>query len=236
MNDVLLLPGSLCDEYVWSPQIAAFSAEYRISCARLPERDTLAATAQAVLESAPPVFSLAGYALGARIALEIMRTAPDRVERLALLDASVAGVAENEAVRRQTLIDLALGQGMKPLAQHFLPQIVHPSRLADPRFMAGLTDMVCRFSPQGYQREARMLLSRPDQSPILATIRCPTLVMAGIDDPLSTADRNRTIAGGIRNAQLAFIESAAHFPSLEAAEQTNGELRRWLSWRPTAAQ
>ena len=232
MNSLVLLPGSLCDEYVWSPQIAALINDYRISCSRLPERDSLAETAQAVLESAPPVFALAGYALGARIALEIVRSAPDRVDRLALLDASVAGVAANEPARRQALIDLALEKGMTALARHWLPQIVHRARHEDQEFMDRMIDMTCRFSPQEYQREARMLLNRPDQSTILSTIHCPTMVIAGAEDPLSTADRNRIIADGIPDADLVFIEGAAHFPTLEAAEQTNDALRRWLSMRP----
>ncbi len=126
---LVFLPGSLCNDRVWRRQIDAFSKDYDISTPHFPEQTSLSEMALAALAEAPPSFSLVGFSMGGRIALEMMRFAPKRIERLALFDTSVHPVGPDEATKRQPLIDLARKDGMAALARHWLPRIVHPSRL-----------------------------------------------------------------------------------------------------------
>jgi pimeloyl-ACP methyl ester carboxylesterase len=97
--------------------------------------------------------------------------------------------------------------------------------------MRFLTEMACRFTPEDYESEARALLRRPDARPVLATITCPTLILAGRDDPLSTPDRNRDMAACIPHARLKIFDDCGHFPMLEVPEAMNAVLRHWLSMR-----
>jgi pimeloyl-ACP methyl ester carboxylesterase len=228
VRNLLLLPGSLSDDFLWRHQAAALADEYDVFCAQPISGDSLDEMAQTVLESAPPRFALAGYALGARVALEIVRVAPERVDTLALIDASVAPITEDEPQRRQQMIDVAFAEGMRALCKHLLPMI-HPSRHSDAEFIGGITDMICRFTPEQFAREARALLRRPDQWPVLSTIQCPTLILAGAEDPLSTQERNRQFAALITHAALVFIDGCAHFPMLERPSETTAALRRWLT-------
>ncbi len=95
--------------------------------------------------------------------------------------------------------------------------------------MSLLTEMTCRFTAQDYADEVHALLHRPDPRELLAGIRCPTLVLSGREDPLSTPERNTDIARLIAGAELVILDDCGHFPQLEAAEATTAALERWLS-------
>src|SRR5215468_7474810 len=135
---LVLLPGLLCDETVWAHQVAALSPIADVRVADFRGFDSITAMAQAVLAQAPQRFALAGHSMGARVALEVVRLAPARVERLALLDTGTHPLRPDETEKRQVLVDLAIREGMAALAARWLPPMVHPDRLADEALMAPL--------------------------------------------------------------------------------------------------
>ncbi|MCW3838320.1 alpha/beta fold hydrolase [Sphingomonas canadensis] len=226
---LVLVPGSLCDARVWHHQAKALSDVAEPWIPHLHGHDSLVAMAHAVLAEAPERFALCGFSMGGRVALEMLRLAPERITRLALIDASVHPVAEGEAARRQPQIDMARDQGMAALARWWNPRIAHPSMHGDADYMGLLESMACSFTPQEYAREVRALLERPDPRGLLGGIAVPVLVLSGEEDPLSTPDRNRAMADAIPGARLILIGGAAHFPMLEKAEAVTAALRDWLA-------
>jgi pimeloyl-ACP methyl ester carboxylesterase len=227
-TQLLLLPGSLCDEWLWHHQIAALRGQCTILVPHFMEYDHLQFMAQAVLKQAPPRFALAGFSMGGRVALEVLRAAPERVERLALLDATVHPVKPGEDVRRQQMLDLATQQGMAAVAAVWVPKMVLPAHHADTALMADLSAMLCRFTPEEYQREMHALLNRPDARTVLPLVRCPTLVMAGRQDPISTPAQNEELAAQIPGAQLELVDHCGHFLPVEAPIATTQAFLRWL--------
>ena len=225
---LLLLPGSLCDAWLWHHQAAALGVDHEVLVPEVLQHDTLAAMAHAVLEHAPAVFALAGFSMGGRIALEVVRAAGARVTRLALLDASVHPVKDGEAARRQQMLDLALHAGMRAVADIWVPRMVPAPRHTDAGLMQGLRAMHARFSPEAYAMEMHALLNRPDAREVLPLIRVPTLIMAGRLDPISTPAQNEALTAQIPGARLELVDDCGHFLPLEAPQAVTAALRRWL--------
>lgn len=229
MTDLILLPGLLCDATVWAPQKEVLSGEFRVTAWRhFYGHNSLASMAREVLDEASQRFALAGHSMGGRVALEIMRTAPKRVERLALFDTTATPATPDEPERRREMIDLARQQGMAALAAHWIPMIVHPQRLREREFIKALTAMMCRATPQIFEGQIAALLNRPDYRPVLPQIACPTLVACGRDDLWSPVSQHDEITAAIAGAKLALIDNSAHMATVEAPAEVSRLLRAWL--------
>ena len=217
-----LLPGLLCDQHVWTHQLAHLPGEKRVADFR--GFNSLTGMAQSILDDAPAQFSVAGHSMGGRVALEIMRIAPERVKKLALLDTGVHPLAPGETERRQILVRLALAKGMKSLARQWLPPMVHPDRKNDAELMAPLYAMVERMTPEIYKGQINALLHRHDMRPVLSTITCPTLVATGRQDGWSPVEQHQEIADGIKGAKLVVWEDCGHMATVERPEQVTASL------------
>ncbi|PQA86955.1 alpha/beta fold hydrolase [Hyphococcus luteus] len=225
---LLLLPGLLCDETVWRAQVAAFSSQAEVRVPDYGDSDRITAMAEIALEGAPARFSLAGHSMGARVALEVLRLAPEQVERLALLDTGVHGVKPNERETRMQLVDLAREEGMDALCEAWLPPMVHPDRRHDDAFMAPLRAMVARSTPERFAAQIEALLNRPDTEPVLAAIRCPLLIGVGREDAWSPVDQHKDILEQTGRGRLAVFENAGHMAPFEAPESVNSALAEWF--------
>lgn len=235
---IVLIPGLLCDETVWTAQRTALERDHQVLVPSLWGHDSIPGMARAVLELAqaatPGRFALAGHSLGARVALEAVRQAPDRVERLALLDTGIHAVRPGEPEKRQELIDLARRDGMAALAARWLPPMVHPDRVGDPALMGPLTAMVCRATPSIFEGQVRALLGRPDAAAVLPGLRCPTLVACGRQDAWSPLAQHQEMAAVIPGARLAVIEESGHMSTVEAPEAVTRLLLSWMRMEAAA--
>jgi pimeloyl-ACP methyl ester carboxylesterase len=226
---LILVPGLLCDDTIWNAQIATFASTHEVVVPMLDGLDSIPDMAAALLERAPPSFVLAGHSLGGRIALETLHQAPRRITRLALLDTGVHPATPGEPARREALLSLADAHGMRAVARAWLPPMVHPTRHGDPAVMAPLEAMVERRSPASFRNQIRALLARPDAAPVLATIRCPTLVLCGRDDGWSPLAQHEAIAAAIHGSTFAVIDECGHMAPFERPVEVTRALARWLA-------
>lgn len=226
---LVLLPGLLCDETAWAPQIAAFSPERPVLVIDFCGQDSFDAMAERVLEQAPDRFALAGHSMGGRVALEVMRRAPERVERLALLSTGVHPVLPGEEEKRTALIDLANRDGIRALAEQWIPPVLHPSRRGERDLVDSLIDMWCRCSPADHEGQIKAALNRRDARDVLPGIAVPTLVLGGADDPWAPADGQRDIAAAIPEAELVLVPECGHMVAVERPEGVTVAMRKWLS-------
>jgi len=237
MPSLLLLPGLMCDASVWAPQVAALSPQARCHVLDYGLRDSLTGMAQQVLDEAPEErFALAGHSMGGRVALEVMRLAPQRVTHLALLDTGThpraAGAAgDKERAGRMALLSIAQAQCMRTMGQQWLRGMVHPNVVDTPLFDAMLA-MLARSSPAQFAAQIQALLDRPDAAPQLHAVSCPTLVLTGRQDAWSPPEQHEAMAQAIPGAVLSIVEECGHMSTLEQAGAVNAALADWLA-RPS---
>jgi pimeloyl-ACP methyl ester carboxylesterase len=230
---LMLLPGLMCDAAVWAPQVRALSPHAVCVVPAWGATDSLTTMAQQVLDSAPTsTFALAGHSMGGRVALEVMRLAPQRVERLALLDTGTSPLAQGEAgdkekAGRLALLALARSSGMRTMGTQWATPMVHPSVVGSALFETVL-DMVERSSPAQFAAQITALLNRPDAAPVLPTITCPTLVLTGREDLWSPPAQHEAIARAIPGAVLRIVEQCGHMCTMEQPEAVNAAFVAWL--------
>ena len=226
---IVLIPGLLCDASVWTGQIPALSARAPVVVADLSTQDSITAMARDTLALAEGPLSVVGHSMGARVALEMHRLAPGRIERLALLDTGAHPRRDGEEATRQVLVDLAWRDGMAALADRWLPPMVHEARAADAALMDPLRAMVNRATPALHERQIRALLGRPDARQHLGAIACPALVAVGRQDRWSPLAQHEEIAAAIPGSRLVVFEDSGHMSPVEQPEQVTAALLDWLA-------
>lgn len=224
-----LLPGLLCDETVFAPQVATLGDLCEIRIPVFRGLDSIDAMARAVLADAPPRFSVAGFSMGGRVAFHLASIALERLERFCAFDTGVVPASEAELPKRQALMDIAYKDGMDALAGAWLPPMLHEAQRNDAAFTAPLKDMIMRFSPQDHEKQIRALINRPDVRPVLPTIACPTLIACGAQDGFSPPADHEAIAAAIPGAKLVVIEGSGHFLPVEQPAAFNEALRAWMN-------
>ncbi|MCR9135279.1 MAG: alpha/beta hydrolase [Alphaproteobacteria bacterium] len=228
MTPFVLIPGMMCDARLFAPQIEAFSADRPIHLAPIGGAETIEAIAAGVLEQAPPRFALAGLSMGGIIAMQIMAMAPERVDRLALLDTNPwPDLPETSANRDRQIALVRQGQLVAVMRDE-----MKPNYLADGpergRILDLCMDMALSLGDDVFVRQSSALKIRPDQCKNLEAVRVPTLVMCGAEDTLCPLDRHEEINRRIQGSRLLQIEGAGHLPTLEQPDATNAALREWL--------
>lgn len=228
-DTLILLPGLLNDAALWTHQIAGVSDLVDdIQVPDLTRHDSVREMATAILADAPDRFALAGLSMGGYVALEMLRQAPHRVERLALIDTSARGDTEDQRRRRTGLIQLADMGKFKGVTPRLLPMLVHPSRLEDPEVTGPIFQMAARVGRDGFIRQQKAILSRSDSLDLLPGIACPTVVACGRQDQLTPLAMSEEMAAAIPGASLTVIDECGHLPALEHPERTTELMRRWL--------
>ncbi|MBD3678999.1 MAG: alpha/beta fold hydrolase [Rhodobacteraceae bacterium] len=228
MTPLVLLPGMMCDARLFGPQIAALGQRRALHLAALTEHATTADLARAVLAAAPPRFALAGLSMGGIIAIEIVHQAPERVERLALLDTNPRAELPEVQARRAPQMEKArtghlravMRDEMKP---NYLVESPDKQRILDL-----CMEMAMGLGPEVFVRQSLALRDRPDRQETLRGVTVPTLVLCGQEDQLCPVERHRLMHDLVPGSRLEILPGAAHLPTLEQPLATNAALARWL--------
>jgi pimeloyl-ACP methyl ester carboxylesterase len=225
---LLLLPGLLCDGALWrdvGEELADIAEPY---IADLTQDESLEAMARRALAQAPARFALAGLSMGGYLAFEIMRQAPERVTRLALIATSARADSPARAGERErAMAALRLGRFMG-VTRQMLPQLVHPDHVDGPVGQE-VRAMAARVGPQAFLRQQQAIATRPDSLADLARIAVPTLVIAGEQDRMIPPEQAGVMARGIAGAGLHLLDRCGHLPPMEQPGATARLMRGWLT-------
>lgn len=227
MTPLVLLPGMMCDGRLFGPQIASFGAR-TLHLAPLVGADTIGGLAAKILAQAPPSFALAGLSMGGIVAMEIIAQAPERVERLALLDTNPRAELPAVKARRAPQLTSVQAGGLEAVMRDEMK----PNYLTNGPNRAAILDlcmdMALSLGPQVFVDQSHALRDRPDQQNALRKVRVPTLILCGRDDILCPIERHELLHGLIPQSTLHIIDNAGHLPTLEQPFETTAALARWL--------
>lgn len=228
---LLLISGTLCDERLWRPQIDALSSDVEVLVPRLDASDNLETMARDILDQAPwQHFNVAGLSMGGILALSILRQAPERIERLALLNTNPFAEVPERQAQRAADIAQAEALGISRYAREVLaPLYPAGGDVEDPEHTELVVAMAEREGLETFRRQAIALRDRPDGSAGLAAITQPTLVLCGEGDRLCPPSRHTYMAERIPHSELVILEGVGHLSTLEAPSAVNQALAQWLN-------
>lgn len=229
MKTLVLLPALLCNEGLFSPQIAALKDRANIIVPDLSRDTTIAAAAQRILSEIPAEkFCLCGISMGGYVAFELMRQAPERIEALCLTDTNPFGETEQSSKNRAVMIARAQTDGLESIVESSQFSVLAPENRDKLLIKELLPKMVFETGLHGYVNEQKTIMSRPDSRDLLEKIACPTLVAGGELDKLSTPAIMDDMARQIPNAERIVIKNSGHFPPLENPDAMTEVLLRLL--------
>jgi pimeloyl-ACP methyl ester carboxylesterase len=228
MTPILLIPGLLCTAEIFAPQIAALEPYGPVTVADTLEGETIPEIAANILAHASPRFALAGISMGGYICFEIMRQAPKRVIKLALLDTTARPDTPEQTAQRRALIALSRKVRLKTILGQMFTTLVHPAHRRNSHLRDIQTRMGLAVGIDGMARQQAAIIARPDSRPDLPNIAVPTLVLVGDKDPLTPPDRAEEMAAAIPEARLVIVPDCGHISTLEQPEAVNRALIEWL--------
>lgn len=228
---LLFLPGMMCDAHLFGPQLEAFASEYNVVVGTLTGQSTISEIASAVLETAPEgLLNIAGLSMGGIIAMEIAKLAPQRLQRLALLDTNhLADTAERVAMRNTQIAKVRSGYLHDVVVEEMKPTYLAEQHRGDEALLNLLIDMAMELGSDVFVSQSLALRDRLDQSDTLRSITVPTLVLCGEEDALCPPSRHEAMVGLIEGAELVSIPDAGHITTLENPMAVNAALIKWLT-------
>jgi len=226
MTDLVLLPGTLCDERLFAHQIEHLADIASVEVGDLTTADTITGMAAAVLDGAPRRFALAGLSLGGIVAIEIMRIAPERISKLALLDTNHKPPTPSQVTSWELFEELTHAGRFEDVARNLLDSLLHDKT---PESIALVLDMAARVGGERFLIQNAAHPTRPDNRRVLPTINVPTLVLCGREDRLCPVSVHKELAAAIPGARLVVIPGAGHLSTIDQPELVSQAMRSWLS-------
>jgi pimeloyl-ACP methyl ester carboxylesterase len=225
---VVLVTGQLLTLDVWGDSLSALQAQHDVILADHTRDDTIGGMAERLLAASPPQFDLVGQAMGGFVAFEVLRRAPERVRRLALLSTLAPNDGPAQTERRQGYIRLVEDGRYADVVEERIPILVHPARREDRPLLGVVRRMAEDTGAQTFLTQQRAIMARVDSRPGLADIHCPTLVVWGRQDGITTEQHAAEIVGGIPGARLQTIDDCGHLTTLEKPVTTARLLAEWF--------
>jgi pimeloyl-ACP methyl ester carboxylesterase len=227
MIPLVLLPGMMCDARLWHPLYTALSAHHSLMHMPLDRGDTPEVMATDVLTAAPQRFAVLGLSMGGPIAMEIIRQAPERVEKLALLSTNHRAERADISAGRVAQIARAKVDLATVMSDELIPHYV-PDGPDAPSIRSLCLEMALAVGSASFAAQSTMLMQRKDQAETLRNFAKPSLILCGGMDKLCPPDWHRDMEQLLQDARLVIIESAGHLPVLEKPQQTAAEISSWL--------
>jgi pimeloyl-ACP methyl ester carboxylesterase len=225
---IVLIPGLGCTPRLYAEQLSALWTFGPVTVADHRRGDSMDKIARQILDHAPPRFALGGLSMGGYVALAIMRLAPERVQRLALLDTGARSDTPEQTDLRKTQILMAENGKLGEISEMLWPRLVHKNRTGDTALKRVPDEMIRVAGTEAFANQQRAIMTRPDSRPGLSAIRCPTLVLVGEGDQLTPPHLAEEMAGLIPGSHLVVVPESGHLSTLEQPHAVTRALVEWM--------
>ena len=223
-----MVPGMMCDERIFSPQIEELSQNLEVTIADISNFSSVSELASDVLKKAPKSFSLLGHSMGGIVAMEIYSQEPKRIEKLILMDTNPKAELDEVKLKREPQIkEVNKGKLLEVMRDEMKPNYLAESE--NKRSVLNVCmDMALTLGPDVFINQSRALQSRLDQQNTIQSIKIPVLIMCGSEDKLCPVERHEMMHNMISDSDLITINNAGHMPTLEQPRETTEVLKEWL--------
>ena len=227
-QNLVLIPGLLCSDALFADQLSELDDIADMRVGRVLKHDTLAVMASEILRTAPREFALAGLSLGGYVAFEILRQAPERVSKLALLNTNARSDRPEQTAFRHMLIGMAKTMGPRSVQAAALPMLIHNSRLLERPLVDRILNMADAVGRAAFIRQQNAIINRPDNRPFLGEITCPTTIIVGEQDILTPVKVAQEMHDGIAGSTFITIPECGHLSTMERPQEVSTALSNWL--------
>ena len=223
-----MVPGMMCDERIFSPQIEALSQNLEVTIADISNFSSVRELASDVLKKAPKFFSLLGHSMGGIVAMEIYSQAPNRIEKLILMDTNPKAELDEVKLKREPQIrEVNKGKLLEVMRDEMKPNYLAESENKG-SVLNVCMDMALTLGPDVFINQSRALQSRLDQQNTIQSIKIPVLILCGSEDKLCPVERHEMMHNMITDSDLKIINNAGHMPTLEQPRETTEVIKEWL--------
>ena len=228
---LVFLPGMMCDEGLFTPQIDRFSNSHDVFVGRLTGSDTIGGIARGVLSGVPSAnFSLVGLSMGGIVAMEMMRQAESRIDRVALLDTNhLADPPERREIRRCQMADVRAGKLRQIVMEEMKPNYLAKTNRENSNLLDLLIDMAMGLGPKVFLSQSLALMARREGTDLLKSWNKPALFACGEEGVLCPPERHREMASLTKGSEFHVIKEAGHITTLEAPERVNDLIAVFLA-------
>ena len=223
-----MVPGMMCDERIFSPQIEALSQNLEVTIADISNFSSVRELASDVLKKAPKKFSLLGHSMGGIVAMEIYSQEPNRIEKLILMDTNPKAELDEVKLKREPQIrEVNNGKLLEVMRDEMKPNYLAESENKT-SVLNVCMDMALNLGPDVFINQSRALQSRLDQQNTIQSIKIPVLILCGSEDKLCPVERHEMMHNMISDSDLKIINNAGHMPTLEQPRETTEVIKEWL--------
>ena len=233
MTRLIFVPGLLCTEQLFYPQIKALSATCNITIAETKGMDSIAQMARQLIDEIEhdedgdkPI--LVGLSMGGYVVLEALHLAQEKFSGFALLSTSCRADDAQRKQQRKELIALSEIGRFKGVTPRLLPRFLSPEALKDQHLVQTVMDMAAEIGQKNFTLQQTAIMARQDHLDTLSSFNLPALVCCGQLDVLTPPALSIEMAERLSDAELVLLDNVGHLSTLEAAEAVTTALSRLI--------
>lgn len=228
MEQLIMIPGTLCDESLFKHQVTGLIDITTPKVVESFSSDGLASMATKIINQCKDTFSLMGLSYGGILAFEIWRQAPERINKMILLNTNHKKPSDKTRENIKKFTDMAQSGRFNEITENILIEaMLFSEHLEDSLLREEIISMSQNVGEIGFSNQIKAQLERPDSTEDLKKMMCPTLIIAGKDDGICPVPIHQEIESLIPNSTLRVIENCGHLSTMEKPKEVNQIIRNW---------